>query len=103
MNGVILAGGRSRRMGTDKATYAVAGRPMLDWVAAAMGQACDRVVVAGHQQETGGLEVIADPGRPHRGPLAGLVAALHRFPGQPLAAVAVDQPWVRAGTLRRLG
>jgi molybdopterin-guanine dinucleotide biosynthesis protein A len=102
MIGVILAGGRSSRMGTDKAAYAVAGRPMIEWVAEALESVCDRIVVAG-REELAGWETLADPGRPHRGPLAGLVAALHALPGRHLAVVSVDQPWVRSETLRRLG
>lgn len=103
MLGVILAGGRSSRMGTDKATFAVAGRPMLEWVSDALEEACGRVVVVGRQAMVAGRETIPDPGRPHRGPLAGLVAALHHFPTDRLAVVSVDQPWLRTETLRRLG
>lgn len=102
MIGVILAGGQSRRMGADKATYAVAGRPMVEWVSRAMQQACDRVVVAGRQEPLLDLEAIPDPGEPHRGPLAGLVSALHHFPGEWVALVSVDQPWVRSATLGHL-
>lgn len=103
MIGVILAGGRSSRMGTDKATFAVAGRPMLDWARLALEEACGRVVVVGRQEPLAGMETIADPGDPHRGPLAGLVAALHHFPRDRLTVVSVDQPWLRPETLRRLG
>lgn len=102
MIGVILAGGRSSRMRADKAGFAVAGRPMIDWVAAALEDPCERVVVSG-RTEAGALEALPDPGRPQRGPLAGLVAALHAYPGKHLALVSVDQPWLRSETVRRLG
>lgn len=102
MIGVILVGGLSRRMGSDKATYAVAGRPMMEWVSRAMERACDRVVLAGREEPLSGLAAIPDPGEPHRGPLAGLVSALHHFPGECLALVSVDQPWVRSETLAGL-
>ena len=35
-SGAVLTGGRSRRMGTDKALVAVEGRPMVVRVAAAL-------------------------------------------------------------------
>lgn len=100
---MILAGGESRRMGTDKAFVEIAGRTMLDWVAAALAPVCEEVVVVGDIDGATTLPNIADPGAPHRGPLAGLVAAMHHVPDQWLALVAVDQPWLRAETARRLG
>ncbi len=103
MIGVILAGGESRRMGVDKARVEVAGRPMVEWVSDALTPVCGEVVLAGRTEPLAGCVTLADPGSPHRGPLAGLVAAMHRFPGEALVVVAVDQPWVRTETLRRLG
>lgn len=89
-------------MGTDKTTTVVAGRPMLDWVGRALTEVCVRVVVAGGRPPTG-WEHIPDTGTAHRGPLAGVVSALDAFPNETLAVVAVDQPWVRASTIARLG
>lgn len=103
MIGVILAGGRSSRMGVDKATFAVGGRPMLDWVREALDRACERVVIAGRDEAPDGVEAIPDEGDGPQGPLAGLVAILSRFRGEPLTVVAVDQPWVRTETLVHLG
>ncbi len=103
MIGVILAGGASRRMGHDKAQVEVAGRPMVEWVVSAMREVCEDVVLAGSRETPAGLTCLPDPGTPHRGPLAGLVAALHEFPGRHLGVVAVDQPWIRVETMRRLG
>lgn len=103
MIGVILAGGQSRRMGSDKAVYAVAGKPMLEWVNRAMEPVCSRVLLAGRDEPLLGVEAIPDPGHPHRGPLAGLVAGFHRVPGEHLLVVSVDQPWARTSTLERLG
>lgn len=103
MIGVILAGGRSSRMGVDKATYAVAGRPMIDWVVDALSRACHRVVVAGRYEAPAGLEAIPDEGDGPQGPLAGLVSCLRHFPNESLIVVAVDQPWLRTDTVKRLG
>lgn len=100
MIGVVLAGGASRRMGRPKHDFLVGERTMADWVVAALGVACDEVVVAGSSLE--GLTAIPDaPGRARTGPLAGVLAAL-QWAGRPILAVAVDHPWVRAETLARL-
>lgn len=102
MLGVILAGGESTRMGKDKATVEVAGRTMLEWVSAAVMEAGLEPAVAGRAHGPVDVEAFPDSGAPHRGPLAGLVAAMHHHPDTPAVLVSVDQPWVRPATLRRL-
>ncbi len=100
--GVVLAGGASRRMGTDKAQVDVAGRPMLDWVVDALGAVTTEVVVSGvpRQRWVERLRFIEDGGEPKRGPLAGIVAVMEQVaPDALLIVVGVDQPWVRPSTL----
>ena len=100
--GVILAGGRSSRMGSDKAAVAISDRTMIDWVATALHRVVDRVVVVGRTSTTVDADVMADPGPSHQGPLAGLAAVAATEPDANLVVVAVDQPWVRDETLRHL-
>ena len=38
LTGVILAGGLSKRFGSDKAAALLEGRPLLQWVASAVGE-----------------------------------------------------------------
>jgi molybdopterin-guanine dinucleotide biosynthesis protein A len=99
--GVILAGGASTRMGTDKSAMEVAGRPMIEWVASALAPACERVVVAGGSPRAG-FEVIEDPVTDRRGPLSGLVAALEAVTDRRVILVATDQPWLRSATVEAL-
>ncbi len=99
--GVILAGGASRRMGTDKAGLLLAGRPMIEWVIDALRPALPDLVVVGRKGGLAGLASIPDEGRGRRGPLAGLVTALRHF-RRPIVLVAVDQPLLRPETVRRL-
>lgn len=100
--GVVLAGGRSSRMGVDKASVRVGTKTMLDHVVAALRNTTDEVVVVGLAETLADVGTIPDIGTPHRGPLAGLLAAVEAFPTSLLAVVAVDQPWVRVSTLERL-
>ena len=99
--GVVLAGGRSSRMGQDKALVVVAGRPMIDWVSDALQAATGRVLVVG-RDDAPTSEAIPDLGVRHRGPLSGLAAATVHDPGATLVIVAVDQPWVRPATLQAM-
>ncbi len=75
--GAVLCGGLSSRMGQDKASLDLGGRPMGSWVATAMRDAgLARVVALGGSAELG-LEVVADPPEmAGTGPLAALIAGL---------------------------
>lgn len=104
LTGLLLAGGRSTRMGTDKATLLVDGMSLAERAALALRACCDRVLVAsgdGHRLAHLGLPQVADA-VPGAGPLGGLVAGLEAA-GTPLVAVAaVDHPNVSAEVLRAL-
>lgn len=98
---VILAGGASARMGSDKAIYEVGGRAMLDRVVDAARQALGEVAVVGRRSAPNHVRAIPDAGPVHRGPLSGIVTALDILRA-PIVALAVDQPLVRAETIRHL-
>lgn len=74
MKGALLCGGTSSRMGRDKATLPLGGRPMGLWVTDAMrAGGLSEIVALG--ETTLPLEVIADE-RPHSGPLGALIGAV---------------------------
>jgi molybdopterin-guanine dinucleotide biosynthesis protein A len=101
---VVLAGGRSSRMGRSKATVELAGRPLAAWaLAAAAGAGLDAVVVAKRATElpTLAVPVWIEPEAPSH-PLTGLVAALERAAPRPVIALACDMPFVGAALLRLL-
>ncbi len=96
----VLAGGKSSRMGTDKAEVVIKGESMLDRVVGVAASVGDAVVVG--RAGSGRRDTIDDlrPGR--LGPLAGLESALVHAAGRDVVLVAVDQPFLRADTLTRL-
>ena len=122
--GIVLAGGRSRRFGRDKAREPLAGRPLIAWSLDALEPACDRLAVNGPPELAAlfGLPAVADLDGAQGGPLAGLAGALawaasqgcshcltapcdtpflpHDLAGR-LAAAASDVPVVGARALRR--
>ncbi len=99
---MILAGGAGRRMGADKALVPVGGVPMVERVARAMREVADDVVVSGRRSPLAGCAPLPDDRPARRGPLAGLATALRVAEGRQVLLVAVDQPLVRAATLREL-
>lgn len=72
--GAILAGGKSRRFGSDKAKALIDGRPMLDHVIEALTPQVDAMVICG--REWPGIVPLEDYPIAGIGPLGGLGAAL---------------------------
>jgi len=101
--GVVLCGGRSVRMGADKASVEIGGVRLLDRAVTRLREACDPVLVAPGDVafEAGAYVTVVDAVR-GTGPIAGLVAALRVSPHRLLAVVAVDLPWLDPVLLRML-
>jgi molybdenum cofactor guanylyltransferase len=98
----VLAGGRSRRMGTAKALVPFAGEPLIAHpLRAAAAAGLEAVVVAKAASELPPLDVPVwfEPDEPSH-PLAGLVRALEA--GRPVVAVACDMPFVTPELLAHL-
>ena len=72
--GGILAGGQSRRFGSDKAEALFEGKALLDHVAAALRPQCAELVIAG--REWPGIISVTDVPESGLGPLGGLAGAL---------------------------
>lgn len=104
--GVVLAGGRSSRMGTNKAQLRWHGVPMLDrQVGLLKSSGCDAVVVSG--PHVNGHHCIPDV-RPFRGPVAALSTVVAKLsglfcvaPGR-MVVVPVDMPFLDAALIRQL-
>jgi len=94
LTGVVLCGGKSLRMGRDKASLALAGATLLERAAAELERISTETLLA-----CGPEPKYAELGRPlvldgfgDGGPLAGLEAALSRSGTDWLAAIACDMP-----------
>jgi molybdopterin-guanine dinucleotide biosynthesis protein A len=94
--GVVLAGGKSRRMGSDKALVAFAGRPLIARAVKTLSDAGLSVTIAGARPEfesalAAYAPIVRDP-QPGLGPLAGICAALEAAPARYLVFLPVDLP-----------
>ena len=82
ISGIVLAGGRASRFGSDKLTAAYDDVPLLDRAVAAVAAGCSEVIVVLAPDDDRELPAAAVPVRrvfdpaPHRGPLVGLLAGL---------------------------
>ena len=89
MLAVILAGGKSQRMGQDKSTLPFCGTNLLHYQAVKFSEAGFQVAVS--QKETPGY--LTFPDQYHgRGPMAGLHAAFSQTEAACLFLLAVDLP-----------
>jgi molybdopterin-guanine dinucleotide biosynthesis protein A len=102
---VILAGGKSSRMGRDKAFIEVDGRPLLArQIQLASDVGADEVYVSGRAEAdyaAFNCPVLRDRFI-NFGPLAGIEAALNVTTSQLLLVLAVDMPEMNAAFLQRL-
>lgn len=97
--GVVLAGGRSSRMGRDKAGLVWRGKPLLQHMGDLLREAgAARVVVSGDYPDAGG---IPDSER-GLGPLGGIASVADALPDGPLLIVPVDMPMITVPLLARL-
>jgi molybdopterin-guanine dinucleotide biosynthesis protein A len=102
--GVLLAGGRGRRMGGAKPSALLAGRPLAAYPAEALGAVCERVAVvckpSTELPELPGVERWDEPEEP-RHPVAGIAYALERA-GEAVLVCAADMPFATGEVLRAL-
>jgi molybdopterin-guanine dinucleotide biosynthesis protein A len=103
--GVILAGGASKRFGTNKALAALDGRALVTHVAARAAPQVDRLVLnAADDSAQTGLTVVPDL-TAGEGPLAGWIAGLRWAKAEGFALMATfacDTPHFPADTVSRL-
>lgn len=99
--GAVLAGGQSRRFGSDKALALLDGRPLIEHAVAALAVQTEAVIVCG--REWG--DWVADRPEPGLGPLGGINAALHCAAGRGFDAVLTmpcDAPFLPEDLAERL-
>lgn len=106
LQGLILAGGRSRRMGTDKGLIDYHGQAQVSWLAELLDDFCAsvHVSVGPRQDQTGGyasMVTIID-NEPGLGPAGGLISAWKTSPDAAWLLVAVDMPLLDRATLAAL-
>ncbi len=96
VEGFILAGGRSRRMGRDKARIEFEGKTLLARAVATVSAVATKTTVIARTIDAypeSGVPVIADL-RPNCGPLAGIETALSAAKSDLVIVLACDMPFV---------
>jgi molybdenum cofactor guanylyltransferase len=91
---IVLAGGSSRRMGTDKALLSFGDRPLVTWMSQRLEPLVDQLIVAAQPalQVLAPTALVVPDELPGRGPLGGLVSALRQSAHPFCFVIAVDMP-----------
>ena len=103
ITGIILVGGKSRRMGRDKAFLEVEGKPLFEIILELFRESFARVLLVGNREERFagyGLPVVPDvyPGSS----LGGLYTGLHEADTEHVFVSSCDLPYPSAAVLRYL-
>lgn len=106
LNGLVLAGGRSKRMQRDKAALQYAGRTQLERAMELLQPYVARAFVSVREDQVGDpvrapFSQIVDTGM-GVGPIAGIIAAQTRHPESAWLVVACDLPFLDGPTLEHL-
>lgn len=105
--GVILAGGRARRMNNqDKGLVKFKGRPMVSYAIAALAPVVDCVFINANrnigQYREFGWPVISDQTDSFDGPLAGILTAMIHANADVLVVIPCDSPLIKTEHLQKL-
>lgn len=109
VSGIVLAGGRSSRFGSDKLEAVVDGERLLDRSVAALARVATEVIVVSEPATVRAapirpgvpVHLVEDP-EPFGGPLVGLLAGLEAAAEPLVLVVGGDMPTLRADVLRLL-
>jgi molybdenum cofactor guanylyltransferase len=94
LSGFVLAGGKSTRMGQDKAAITLNGLTLLQHALAALREVCRDVAILGKHELYGNLGPVYEDIFPGCGPLGGIHAALSNSQTQFNLIIAVDTPFL---------
>lgn len=103
VTGIILAGGKSSRMGQDKGLMRFRGRPMVQHVIDAAAMVCNTfLVVTDHPMYTMfGFATVTDEVKGF-GPVAGILSGLRRSSTERNLVLSCDVPFVTPALLKEL-
>ncbi len=108
IKGLVLAGGKSTRMGADKGLLTWHGKPQRYHMADMLGTLCEEVFIscrddqAAEITEAGYTPLTDVPAYAGQGPSAAIVTAFERYPDATWLVVACDLPLLDDATLAYL-
>ena len=96
VTGFVLVGGKSSRMGTNKALLSLNGRTLVERTRQIVEHVCDKVFLLGPRDIYGSFGPCYEDIYPDCGPLGGIHVALVNSPTPYSLVISVDTPFVTA-------
>ncbi|MBS1494112.1 MAG: molybdenum cofactor guanylyltransferase [Bacteroidetes bacterium] len=95
LTALILAGGKSQRMGKDKALINYTGKPHIFYLADLLSPFCSKILISRNKEQApfpkGNFEIIYDDeSSENQGPLTGLISAIKQFPNENFITIYCD-------------
>ncbi|MFH6605041.1 NTP transferase domain-containing protein [Maribacter algicola] len=103
--GLVLSGGKSTRMGSDKGLIAYHGIPQREYLYQLLGEVCERTYISLRKEQEAqvpfGYATLTDKDR-FRGPFNGILSAHERHPEAAWLVLACDLPLIDLPSLEQL-
>lgn len=101
---LVLCGGNSTRMGTDKSMLQYYDKPQRYHVYDMLQPFCDEAFISCNESQSAGMlagyKVLSDlPGYRNSGPMGALLTAYSRFPGKHILLIGCDYPFLSVAEL----
>jgi len=95
VTGIILAGGKSSRMGTDKGLQQLCGKPLIGYAIEVLSGICSTILISSSSDayHSFGYQVVADE-FPGIGPMGGIYSALRQSKTENNLVLSCDLPFV---------
>ncbi len=103
ITGIILAGGKSSRMGSDKGLTLFNNKPLINYVIDVLQPLCEKIIISANNSEYDkfGYDVINDI-VPDSGPMGGIYSALLHSTTDVNIVLSCDSPFVKTQTFEYL-
>ena len=107
ITGVILAGGKARRMGgADKGLVQFRGKPLIEHVIQAFEPQVGNLLINANRNheiyKNYGFDIVSDESEDYCGPLAGILSALNKIDTPYLATAPCDTPFISRNIVAKL-
>ena len=103
ITGIVLAGGKSSRMGSDKSKLMIRGKTLIEYSIDALKPLCETIIISSNKDIYAytGCEVWPDE-RPDGSPMIGIYSCLKRSPTEYNIILSCDMPLINTFLLEYL-